>query len=814
MRVPGAPRWLAAVLLPALVLGCGSSSAPEGETVPTDSSPAPLVADAPASYDAAPLEGRVFVKLDGSLAKALRSHLRAGRSFASFELPRSLSETFARHQISAARPAFSDEAADEAIRDRMRQLVSEGRALDVDTALPHLENVFLLEFDGKDAATRVALDLEVAPEVVYAEAVFPITPAYTPSDPLYSLQWGPRLIQAEPAWDLATGAGQTIAIIDSGIEGTHSDLQAHIDPSSYDAVTGSIVYPPVDNFGHGTAVAGIAAAEHGSVGVAGMAPNAGLLSVNVVNSSLQFDPTALPDAILYAALHAGIINASLTARSTSRVIEDAVQAAHALDVLFVAAAGNDSGLYMCAPANVEWAMAVGAVLPSDHLASYSNTGTKIDVVAPGGDPGLTADQIMSTAIGNTWAYTVGTSMASPHVAGLAALVREMAPTWNVEQVRSAIRQTALDVNQGSLPGFDAEMGFGRVDAEQAVLLAQHQTPWPTANLTVPKYDQYLRSSVKMLGYSDIAAGASGTYRVEWSNSLNGAYTPIATGSVVGGAAPGNRLLGVVSPATFPQPGRYFLRLTTTDGTNNTQSVDTNEIEVCGGCTALPAGARARWRFNRGEWPNALDSVGANHGTYQGAAAPGPNGYVNDGAGFFGWTGSRMTATAVNPPSYYTMTVQAWMRPGRASANGIIAAYRPASGQGWEVGLQAGSLYFASELWTGVGATHLLTIPAVSSVWQQITVVVSTPPNALNPVTLSVYSDGQLMGTANVTGQTGFPPPASGAQYFVGGGQSIATSLYGQDWPFEGNLDEVTIFDRALTPAQIQATYAARCGGTC
>ncbi len=815
MRHLGLSLIVLAALPAALwMLGCGSTAPAEDGTLPPVQATSPLSTEVPFANLAAPLPGRLVVKLEASVAERLRAHLAQQKPLETFAFPRELAELAARHELTSARPAFGDEASDRALRQRIEDLRGEGRQLDPDLTLPHLQDVFLLDYQGKAAATHVALDYEQSSDVVYAEALFPASLSFIPQDQYYPLQWGPHLMQAEPAWDYGMGSGQTIAIVDSGVDGLHPDLQAAIDPLSYDAVNSVTVYPPIDNYGHGTLVAGIAAAEHSTFGVAGIAPHAGVLSVSVVNGNNQAEPGSIPGAITYAAAHAGIINASLSSLSTSRFVEEAVQAAHAADAILVAAAGNESSLYMSAPANIEWAVAVGAVDQNDQLAAYSNIGTKLDVVAPGGEyANGFVGQILSCWPSSSWQYNVGTSMASPHVAGLAALIRETAPSWNVEQVRSALRRTASDVNQSQWPGFDPDMGFGRVDAEQAVLLAQHQTPLPTANLTIPKYDQRVGGNVKMLGYRDIAVGATGSYAVAWSSSLNGAYTPIASGNVVGGAAPGNVNLGILSPNNFPGAGRYFLRLTTNDLTNNTSSVDYNEIEVCGACTPLPAGAVARWRFNRSEWPNAVDAIGGNTGSYFGAAVPGPDGAVNDGAGFFGWPGSMMRANAVNPPPFYTMTAQAWIRPAGILANGIIAAYRPVAGQGWELGLSAGVLYFATVVQNGSGNTWLFNPSGLAFAWHQVSAVVSIPQGALNPVTLSMYLDGVLIGTANITGMTGFPS-VPGAQYFVGGGDTISSSVPNLNWPFEGNVEEVQLFNTALTPAQVQASFAARCGGTC
>jgi hypothetical protein len=811
MRDLSRPCWALLALSHLMLAGCdGEPSVEARELTPS-----------PARSPTAPVAGRLAVKLDAALATALREALAAGEDASGVELPAELAALTRRYGVSSVWPLFPDEVSDAALRARLRALAEQGRRVDPGTPLPHLERVFVLAIDPGQSPTRAAAHFGALPGVEYAEPFFLGAPAAVPTDPLYPQQWGPALISAPNAWDFASGSGQTIAVLDSGIDGAHPDLASRVDPNGLDACTGAIV-TPTDAVGHGTHVAGIAGAAWDASGMAGMAPGATLLSVDVFGPGGAPVTGCVAAGLAHAVGLASVANASVAVHATSRVIEDAVQAAHAADVLVTAAAGNHTSLAMAAPANVEWALAVAAVEPGDVRASYSNTGVKLDVAAPGGDgsglgtPAVSVLSTYPTALDVTgYRALSGTSMAAPHVAGLAALVRELAPGWSVEQVRSAIRLGALDTNAGALPGFDEELGHGRVDAEATVLWALAGTPPPTANLTTPKNDQHIRGKTKIYGYADTAPGTAGSYEVAWATSLHGVYTPIGTGPIAGGASPGQVELGTVGPGSFPAAGRYVLRLTTKDATSSVSATDYNEIEVCGGCAPLPAGAVAWWRFDRATFPAAEDSVGSNDGQYFGDAAPGPNGYVRDGAGFFGGAADVMVAPAVNPPSFYRTAVQAWVRRGGAG-EGIIAAYTPDGVHGWELGMYAtGAFYFATNIQGGGGPQVVGSVASAPFYgWTHVAAVVEPAGGgALAPMKMTLHVNGDLDTTTTFVMPSSFLPPATAPVFRVGNGASLVPGNPAS-MPFPGNIDEVQVFGAPLSTAQVLASFAARCGGSC
>ncbi|MBI4425434.1 MAG: S8 family serine peptidase [Elusimicrobia bacterium] len=223
--------------------------------------------------------------------------------------------------------------------------------------------------------------------------------------------WGVQRVNAPAAWSRGRGEGAVVAVVDTGIDRAHPDLEGRVaggmnvlDPAS----------PADDDHGHGTHVAGTIAAEDGDGGVAGVAPRARLLAVKVLDGSGGGMPSSIVAGIAWATEHgAHVINMSLGGPS-SAALRRAVQAAAAAGVTIVAATGNDPESPVAAPARYPETLAVTASVQGDGLAPFSSVGPEVDFIAPGRD-------IPSDAPGGRLAVRSGTSMAAPHVAGLAAL---------------------------------------------------------------------------------------------------------------------------------------------------------------------------------------------------------------------------------------------------------------------------------------------------------------------------------------------------------------------------------------------------------
>lgn len=323
------------------------------------------------------------------------------------------------------------------------------------------------------AGTELAVveALNASPLVEYAEPdyiyhAFQTTGAsVTPSDPSFGDQWGLAKINALAAWDFTTGSPDvTIAILDSGADAAHPDLTPKF-------TTGHNAFFQLgatqDRDGHGTHVAGIAgAASNNGIGTAGVAWGARIMPVKVL-TRFGGSTSVIAEGIQWATDNgANIINMSLGGTQDAQVLREAVQYAANRNVLLLAAMGNEFqvGNFINYPAAYPEVMAVAATDRNDAHANFSNSGAHVEVAAPGVD-------ILSTyRVGGVSTYTElsGTSMATPHVSGLAALLFSINPNLSAADVRALIILSATDVGA---PGWDPETGYGRIDALTALVFA-------------------------------------------------------------------------------------------------------------------------------------------------------------------------------------------------------------------------------------------------------------------------------------------------------------------------------------------------------
>lgn len=316
-------------------------------------------------------------------------------------------------------------------------------------------------------------------------------------DPLLDQQWGLERIKAPGAWKQgAKGKGAVIAILDSGIDLSHPDLRDRL-VRGVDLASDSDCPGPQDQAGHGTVVAGAAAATAGNgIGISGVAPEARLMPVR---TSTGLEAAGGPDAVAafnrvfaegirWAADHgADVINISYTLwlATAYPVEDDGVQdaLAHAWEKgsVVVAAAGNNLSLPICDyPANDGHVVCVGATdelgLPSFYSNQPLNSNSRVGLRAPGGRgaPGCTdASEIWTTSLPNDcdgglsgYVATNGTSLASPYVAGVAALLAGEGLTN--QEIVDCLTATALNPFTGMRGQFDPIYGYGEVDAEAAV----------------------------------------------------------------------------------------------------------------------------------------------------------------------------------------------------------------------------------------------------------------------------------------------------------------------------------------------------------
>ncbi len=327
-------------------------------------------------------------------------------------------------------------------------------------------------------------DLQEDPRVAWAEPNQRVRADTVPGpallDPLSHDDWGlvntgqwPTYgtpdddTDADQAWTMSTGAGVTVAVVDSGIDAGHPDLAGQIADGGWDYVDGDGV--PQDGDGHGTHVSGTIAAQSNGDGVTGMAPDAKILPLRVLDNAGWGSESAVAAAFARAGdAHVRVVNASLGGDSAMQAVHDAISG-HP-DTLYVVAAGNDGAdndrtpHYPCNDPSPN-VLCVGATDGDDEPASFSDFGaTTVDVFAPG--LWVVSDYPRALTSWFTPGYEVmsGTSMATPHVAGAAALLASLHPSWNALQIKQRLLDTVDPV--GSLRGL--AVSGGRLNAATAV----------------------------------------------------------------------------------------------------------------------------------------------------------------------------------------------------------------------------------------------------------------------------------------------------------------------------------------------------------
>ena len=286
--------------------------------------------------------------------------------------------------------------------------------------------------------------------------------AEIPNDPGFPSQWHLAKIQGPQAWGVTTGSPSVVvAVIDSGVFGTHPDLTINLAPGWNFVKSNS---DTSDLLGHGTAVAGtIAAAGNNGIGVAGVTWDSRIMPLVVVDENDLAAYSDIAQAIQYAADHGvRVMNISIGGPAQSSTLQSAVDYAWEKGALIFASAMNNGASDPSYPAACNHVMAVSATDINDHLASFSNYGSWIALSAPG-------DSILTTTNGGGYAYWFGTSFASPIAAGVAALSLTVNPSLTNAELVTILETTADQVGH---PGYDPSFGWGRVNAFRAVSAAR------------------------------------------------------------------------------------------------------------------------------------------------------------------------------------------------------------------------------------------------------------------------------------------------------------------------------------------------------
>jgi serine protease len=410
------------------------------------------------------------------------------------------------------------------------------------------------------------------PDVEYAEPNYIAHAFWTPNDPYYSYQWHFPLIYMPAAWDQSNGGtGVVVAIIDCGVAyetyGSFTqapDLAGTNFVPGYDFVNGDT--HPNDDCAHGTHVCGtVAQTTNNSLGVAGIAYNCSIMPVKVLDASGSGTYTNIANGITFAADNgAKVINMSLGGTYNSSAVASAVSYAYGLGVTIVCAAGNAGTSTPQYPAAYTQCISVSAIRYDKTYTSYTSYGSTIDICAPGGD--LNVDQngdgyvdgvLQQTHDGTNYGtfgyyFYEGTSMASPHVAGVAALIIAKAGNIGPDSVRAILQNTAEDLGA---TGWDQYYGWGMVNANAALSAISGANP-PVAAFSGTPTSGYAPLTV-------VFTDASTNNPTSWSWTFGDGGTSTAQ-----------------NPShTYTAAGTYTVTLTATNAYGSDSETKTNYITV-------------------------------------------------------------------------------------------------------------------------------------------------------------------------------------------------------------------------------------------
>jgi serine protease len=479
---------------------------------------------------------------------------------------------------------------------------------------------------GKTVEELVAI-YSKNPDIEYAEPNFIVTAYMVPNDPYYNpYQWhldNPVYggINMQQAWDISTGSSSVIvAVIDSGVAYEDysiylraPDLAGTTFVPGYDFVNGD--NHPNDDNAHGTHVTGtIAQTTNNSYGVAGVAFQTAIMPIKVLGKDGSGSDTTVANGIQFAADNgAKVINMSLGGPSPSRTLENAVKYAYNKGVTIVASAGNDGKEGIGYPAAYKECIAVGATRYDEKTTYYSNYGSEIDIVAPGGD--VTVDQngdgygdgvFQQTFNPDTkdptdfgfWFFQ-GTSMAAPHVSGVSALVIAKFGDIGPDNVRQKLQTTAEDHGAA---GWDKYYGWGIVDAYKALSQPPHTvtiTSGPTANPAT------------------IDSGGTANLSVTATDSLGHAIAYSWTADSPEGSFSDASAQNPTWTAPVNDTGadKVYTLTVTAKCTVDPNVKDTKSVNV----TVKPeAEERLKWKFQTGERVNSSPAIGSDSTIYVGS----------------------------------------------------------------------------------------------------------------------------------------------------------------------------------------------------
>jgi len=416
---------------------------------------------------------------------------------------------------------------------RSKQTTSTNKNYDLDRIFkisfePNLSKKTLVQHRKKeyscDEVENYIKLLNDDPDIEYAEPDYKLSLDLIPNDLDYSRLWGIKKVRAPEAWDVNQGDGVIVAVIDTGVDYNHPDLWNNIwldselvfdsnedglinlddvdlngnkiiDPEEF--IPGMLGYDyhnndadPMDDHFHGTHVSGTIAADANEIGVIGVAPQAKIMPLKFLSASGSGSSSNAILALVYAAEHgAQLSNNSWGGGGASQALEEAFNYAVDLGMINIAAAGNDNrdaGLQY--PAAYESVIAVAATDINNQRASFSNYGSVVDISAPGVN-------VYSTSLNSTYTYASGTSMASPHVAGLVALILKENPNLSREQVLGLLQSHSISLST------DQYIGSGLIDSYASLLNISNDVPIANIN-SLPSFEEISQGEIEISGTAD------------------------------------------------------------------------------------------------------------------------------------------------------------------------------------------------------------------------------------------------------------------------------------------------------------------------
>ncbi len=569
-----------------------------------------------------------------------------------------------------------------------------------------------------DRSVEEMVDLYRArPDVEYAEPNYIAHAFMTPNDPYYGYQWHMPLINMPAAWDQSSGSGVVVAVNDCGVAYENygefaqaPDLAGTTFVPGWDFINNDA--HPNDDCAHGTHVAGtIAQTTNNGLGVAGVAYNCSIMPVKVLDASGSGSYTAITNGIIWAADNgADVINMSLGAPYASTELQDALIYATNLGVTIVAAAGNAGSSTPQYPAAYPQCISVSAVRYDKTYTGYTSYGSTIDICAPGGDVGVDQNAdgypdgvLQQTHDGSNYTtfsyyFYEGTSMATPHVAGLAALlIAKNGGTMSPAAVRAAIQNTAEDLGTA---GWDQYYGYGLIDANAALQTIATDAP-PVANFSGTPTSGYAPLAVQ---FTDASTNAPATWA--WTFGDGGTST-------------------LQNPShTYAAAGTYTVSLTVTNAFGSDAETKTGYIVV----TNVPP--QQCDDFNDGNITNWINKTGVWTAT----------------GGYMKGNSTLTTAQAISPfGSYSTATVNCDVRMNlgqKSRIARIIFGYADASNYRYVDADDINNRYTICERVSGRNYTRkTITATVNTAQWYALSVVAAADGNVtlkVGGVTLGSY----------------------------------------------------------------------------